>query len=75
MVGSKYFEVEVQGRYARLILQHLDVRRFVYTCNGSEKLVLYRLERIDQSVSVSSFVPTQVFPLGTCCVPTLHPAG
>jgi hypothetical protein len=59
MIDRQHLEVEFQGRHPCLILQHLDVRRFVYTCNGSKTLVLHRLEGLDQSVSVGSFVPAR----------------
>ena len=56
MVGRQRFEVEVQGCDARLVFQHLDIRRLVCACDGSETLVLHCLEWIDQSVSVGSFI-------------------
>jgi hypothetical protein len=56
MIGRQHFEVEVQRRDARLVFQHLDIRRLICACDGSETLVLHYLEWIDQSVSVGSFV-------------------
>ena len=56
MIGRQRFEVEVQGCDARLVFQHLDIRRLVCACDGSETLVLHCLEWIDQSVSVGSFI-------------------
>jgi hypothetical protein len=56
MVGRQHFEVKVQGCDARLVFQHLDIRRLLCACDGSETLVLYYLEWIDQSVSVGSFI-------------------
>jgi hypothetical protein len=56
MIDRRHFEVEVQGCDARLMFQHLDIRRLVCACDGSETLVLHCLEWIDQSVSVGSFI-------------------
>lgn len=56
MIGHQHFEVEVQGCDARLVFQHLDIRRLVCACDGPETLVLHRLQWKDQSVSVGSFI-------------------
>jgi hypothetical protein len=56
MVGRQHLKVEVQGRDTRLVFQHLDIRRLVCACDGSETLVLHCLEWIDQSVSVGSLI-------------------
>jgi len=59
MVDSQHFKVKIQGWNARFVFEHLDIRRFVCSRDGSQALVLHRLEWVDQPVAVGSFQACQ----------------